>query len=385
MFSQAYGSMNIDGITVKHTEGEAIDSRSPHLTIKNVLYSNVTVNTGKLMRFRSPAYIDIDGITIEDVVTQNSDSDYAFDVSGYSTGSISVKNLVARNVSLTNTISFLYSSSTTTTTLHYENFTFEDFTLSNSASVIAYGVFRTANITGMVGNNLVTNQNSVGINSFIRNYYSSTSSSPQISQTISDILLDSSSISLLHMVNFDYDSVVPQSLVLTNATFQNSVIEMSLDIFTLYQMTTLGDYSVEFNDITFKNLSFTLESNLMNLQQQIKSALIIKNVEISDVNNAGITVKSYDTNDVSNNTLVNFENITASNVNGHSRSLISIYEGAEVTIRDSTFNYISNIGQGAVLFAGKRQAIVTFYNSQFHNNTSIDGGVFASESESMIK
>lgn len=93
----------------------------------------------------------------------------------------------------------------------------------------------------------------------------------------------------------------------------------------------------------------------MNLQQQADIALSIRNIEISDIVFLGITIESYNTNDFHNFTLVDIEKITATNVDGRTHSLLSVNKGAKVVVRNSTFSHVSNIGKGAVAYAGSEK------------------------------
>ncbi|CAI2370559.1 unnamed protein product [Moneuplotes crassus] len=123
----------------------------------------------------------------------------------------------------------------------------------------------------------------------------------------------------------------------------------------------------------------------MHLQQQSSSALVVRNIEISEVSSMGVTIESYDTNSVHNFTLVEIHNMTVFNVDGDLRSVLNINKGAIVSIMNSTFFNTSNIGNGPVIAAGKKNALVEVYDSEFYNNTSVEGGVMVTESGSTIK
>ena len=77
--------------------------------------------------------------------------------------------------------------------------------------------------------------------------------------------------------------------------------------------------------------------------------------------------------------------MNAQNIDGQFESLISLEEGAEIEIIESTFSFISNVIGGSVLHAGYKNAIAEIYDSVFSNNTSTEGGVFLTQSESVIK
>lgn len=64
---------------------------------------------------------------------------------------------------------------------------------------------------------------------------------------------------------------------------------------------------------------------------------------------------------------------------------MEINEGARVAIEHSTFQNIYTLEEGAVIFAGNREAEIIITNSTFTENYAITGGVFNIESSSVIK
>ena len=157
------------------------------------------------------------------------------------------------------------------------------------------------------------------------------------------------------------------------------------ELLNIYNLATAGSYTIEMNDITFRNISSDRESKLMYLQHQLDNPVVINNLNINDINFAGISVESYDSNQFGNETKVIINNMNASNVNGKSRSLFQINTGANVEVTGATIYYVNNYDEGAVMHAAKENAIGIFRSSNFYNNTSIEGGVFSSEHRSDIK
>lgn len=150
-------------------------------------------------------------------------------------------------------------------------------------------------------------------------------------------------------------------------------------------LATTGTYDIELSDISFQNLTFRRESNLMHLQHTLVNPVVITNLTISDIDFAGITIEEFEPGDLEGKTYVQIYNMEAHHVDGRERSLFNIYNSADVEVIDSTFNFIGNYNKGAVMFAGKEKAIATFRSSTFFNNTSVEGGVFSSEAESNIR
>ena len=133
-----------------------------------------------------------------------------------------------------------------------------------------------------------------------------------------------------------------------------------------------------------QNITFEQGGNLMLFQQQMDTPLVLSNSEISDILYGGITVKSFDLTNGEVKTKLTIENMTAEHCDGQFMSLINLEEGAEIEVYDSSFSFISNNFEGAVLLAGYRQAIADIYDSEFFNNTSIEGGVIMTKDESHV-
>ena len=78
-------------------------------------------------------------------------------------------------------------------------------------------------------------------------------------------------------------------------------------------------------------------------------------------------------------------NITATSLSGSSNSFITIDEGGQAYIYDSSFTNIDNTERGAVLNAGYQNSYTEVHNSTFKNNLSIYGGVANVQDGSVIK
>jgi hypothetical protein len=124
----------------------------------------------------------------------------------------------------------------------------------------------------------------------------------------------------------------------------------------------------------------------MNFQHQLSLGIQVNNVDIYNVTHAGIHVESTDFLGLSIDTKIKFSNISASLCDLKTTSLFVLKEGANIQVYDSTFSFISNTLYGSVAYAGYRKAVGEFYNSEFKNNTSVNGGgVFLTEEVSVIR
>ena len=142
---------------------------------------------------------------------------------------------------------------------------------------------------------------------------------------------------------------------------------------------------IALDHVEFNNITFIRSGHLVNFHHQTSDFVVLSNINISNIIYGSINVKSFDLSENGINTKVNFSSIYAQNIDGQFLSLITLEEGAQIEIHDSTFSFISNIIGGSVLQAGYRNTSVDIYDSVFSNNTSTEGGVFVSQSESVIR
>ena len=355
------------------------------VTFDNLVVKNSTVGNENLLDFFGIYHFQITNVIIEDsVITSNNLRDILninllFGLQG-TIDNIQIKNVeISSGHGLINLVGFNFNA------MVVQNIHFENITMKDSTTLLGYRALANINITGITGNKLIKSDDESDTSTLLRYYYTNTSTSVNSVQTFNDILIDDSTVTFLDLTKSDYSTAVTQSLVLTNFTYQNHQSESSSDLFKIYNLATAGSYTIELNDITFSNLTFNKESKLMHLQHQLDTSLVINNLKVSDIKFAGITIESFRLNEFSNSTRVIINNMTAFNVDGKSRSLININTGANVEIVDSVFYYVGNYDKGAVMYAGKESAVATFRSSTFYNNTSVEGGVFSSDSQSNIK
>lgn len=266
-----------------------------------------------------------------------------------------------------------------------EGLNVNNVTISENANILAYNSLDNVQISNVYAYEVHTLSGAGGANSIISNYYNPSADPMNSNQEIFDIVVRSSSATILGVSYPRYDASTGVSLVLSNLTYSDSVLVDQASLISFYQLASLGEFSLSMNDITFTNISSAVGGNLMNLQQQASSPILISNLLVSEVSEMTILVESYDTNDAHNYTHVSIQNMTAFNIDGGESSLISVNSGGNLSISDSVFYNISNTLSGAVLSAGKEKAIVSISNSEFYNNTSVQGGVFVTESESVIR
>ena len=203
--------------------------------------------------------------------------------------------------------------------------------------------------------------------------------------TLSVITIEYSSMSLLKLSNTAQTLAIDQYISISDVSYMHCLYEYSDDL--IYYSNIVSDSTLIMNldQFEFHNITFIRSGNLINFQHQTNNAVVMTNTSISNITYGSIHLKSIDLSENSVSTRVQFNNISAHNIYGKFLSLFSLEQGAEIKIHDSTFNFVSNIFGGSVIYAGYKNAIVNIYDSVFSNNTSTEGGVFLTQSESVIR
>ncbi|CAI2361643.1 unnamed protein product [Moneuplotes crassus] len=367
-------------------EGNVLRVMGPRAEIDGLLIENHTLTS--LSRFMisiiSANETSIKNLEIKNFTDESVFTDPLIQLTQYKTSDITLNNISIQDSMFQNKRALFGLSGSPESILDVDTLTFSNIDLYGDISLIEYTVFKQVTIQNI--HCLRTHSLKEGFPSYlINNDYSRDGSAPNNTQIFQNIVVEESTVPILLISKPDSLTNSTQSLQVSNVTYKNSESEFAFELIKVFKMSTIGSYSIIFEDITFRNLTFGKMSKLMYLQQQLQTPVTITNLNVFDIDFAGITVEAFKSNEVYNKTHVSITNMKVNNVDERSRSLFNLYKGAEVKITDSEFSFIGNYDRGAVLSAGKERTIATFRNCSFWNNTSIEGGVFDAESESIVK
>ena len=121
------------------------------------------------------------------------------------------------------------------------------------------------------------------------------------------------------------------------------------------------------------------------LQHQLLNQLIVQNSLFTNITAGIIYIESANKQKLDTPTKVKIINSTFSSINSQYGSLISMNKGGYLEVLSWTFSQITWLEEGAVIYAGFQRTTTIIQNSTFTNNTSVQGGVFNVDSESVIK
>ncbi|CAI2379456.1 unnamed protein product [Moneuplotes crassus] len=203
--------------------------------------------------------------------------------------------------------------------------------------------------------------------------------------TISVITVRSSQISFLSFNSIQGILSSAVHIGFSSLTFEDCAFTSSISMLSLGGLETKEEISFSFTGLTYQNISFISQGNLMKFQHQMNTPVAITNSTFTNISAGNIHIESANKNNQELTTRVAFSSCTFSQIDDNYGSLMEVYEGARVTIEDSNFQEIYTLEEGAVIFAGNRKAQIEIRNSTFRENSAVTGGVFNIESSSVIK
>lgn len=203
--------------------------------------------------------------------------------------------------------------------------------------------------------------------------------------SITDISYQNSSISLVSFNSFINFAFAPKMIFLMNMNFQNSNLVGKASIISTQNMETTLSVIPIFSNLTFTDISFSSTGNLISLGHQLIHNLTISDSNFININQGGIKILSSNLENFSLTTNVKLENITTDNIQQNEASFINVQQGGRLEISDSKFTNNYAYQEGAVLSAGTSNTITEIHNSQFMNNSALNGAVFSAKDESTLR
>lgn len=354
---------------------------SQHIEIKDIKFENVTLMSGTLL------FVAGDTVIMENVsfdLIAGIGNEYEGGIQVYPRISSNISNISVKNsISMPSSEGFMLVNSDTFGACIISDVVFESIRLVSTFSFIKLKKISNALVINITVKNIeksTENDFSVALIDL-----SSVSSSVDSNYSISNVYAEQSSVQILKVSAQKQKKNINTYLEVSNVTHIDSKVKTEEDIFSFEKITSNQTFTILIEDIIFRNLYFEVKGNLMNFQHQLSLAMQVNNLDIYNVTHAGIHVESTDPSGLDIDTKIKFVNITAALCDLKTTSLFVLKEGANIQVFDSNFSFISNILYGSVAYAGFQKAIGEFYNSEFKNNTSIDGGVFLTEEVSVIR
>lgn len=202
---------------------------------------------------------------------------------------------------------------------------------------------------------------------------------------IKGITVESSSISFLQFNSISGTLKSPILIEITNLIFRNCKFDSIISLISFGNVESQEPITFAISSLSFSNLTFTISGKLLEFHHQLKNVITVTNANFSDIQGGEIYVEAANKKNLASPTKVELSNFNVLNIDANYNSLIRANEGAELTIRNSTFQNVYTLEEGSVVFAGYQNAVITIRHSTFLNNYAVLGGVFNIESGSVVK
>ena len=264
-----------------------------------------------------------------------------------------------------------------------QNWIFQNLIVGSNNYLINTGSFKKLQIVNTLFQN-ITSQTSddYGNIMILINSIDLTSASNSL---VDNITVSDSKLGFIYFNTISGKTASAINFTISNINYKDWIIQSELDLISFGNIETQEDISFTMNNIQFNNVTFQKYGNLLSFKQQINKVLLLENSYFQNVVSAFIYIKVADKQNLNVTTKIRIYNTTFTNIDAQYGSLIEVNEGGYLEIDQSVFNTISCFEEGPILYAGLQKATVIITNSTFYNNTSIQGGVFKVDSESVIK
>ena len=147
---------------------------------------------------------------------------------------------------------------------------------------------------------------------------------------------------------------------------------------------TQEQFYTVFDQFTFSNMNFTSGGYLINFGQQTLTQTILSNMVLTNIFSGAIHLEAHNPN-LPFKTNVLIQNGKFENVNVDTNSIFLLNEGANLEIRNSSFNQISWLESGCLIYGSYQNTITTIYDSSFTNITAVKAALFLIEDASVMK
>ena len=218
-FPGSYATIEVKNIYVKNSGGAIVYFSAKSITTENIIYKNITVGAQKVLNLLGKQHLSVKNIVFEDAVISASSSTLLFNFH-FSIGQEAlVEDITIRNLDITSGQSLINLKGNNANSYIINNIVFENVTM-NDATLIGFQLMKNINISEISCSQVRSVGESVTKNALLRNFYSSTATSVNVSQYLNNIMIDDSSVSIISLTKSDYSTDLTQSFIMNNVTYK---------------------------------------------------------------------------------------------------------------------------------------------------------------------
>ena len=333
-----------------------------------------------LYYFASVQNITVKTINLQNITATGGSNDYFFLFDIINNGTVDVESVYMKNVNIGVQTGFYFSG--ILSKVSYKDMYFMQVYIGNNNKLMSTGQFSTINISNITFVDIYDQYSSddnnymLSIDTF--SLYKSSNSS------IKNIFIQTSEINFLKIQSVVGVTSTPVYLTINNITYQDCYFKFKKSLITFSSIETQQPLYASFDQITFSNISFVSGGYLMNFGQQTLTQVIVNNLVFTNIYSGTIHLESYNKN-IATQTNVLFQNGKFDTVDVSTNSVFLLNEGANLVIKNSTFNQISWTETGGVIYSSYQNTITEIYDSSFTNITAVKAALFLVEDGSVIR
>jgi hypothetical protein len=305
-------------------------------------------------------------VTIEHEVYADS-TDFGFNTYAFfNANEITFRNITHRNVNSVGSSSqyYIYTMINDGGNVIVEDLVFENlnvgvqkgFFVDGQMTSLTMSRLTYTNVTVGTGNNLINTGSFSVLQAEDIEFNTITNQTPEdennLMITIGDINLngaENSFISNIHVTNSEIDLILLSSIsgtttesisfTFTNITYENSTIDNIRDLIDFGGVESQQDFTFIIQDCAFTNIAFSKRGSMISFTHQLTNSLVLKNTVVQNITSGMIYIESGNRL-YPETTKVTMQNMTFSSIEANFVSLISVFEGSELTIEDSSFSNV---------------------------------------------
>ena len=174
--------------------------------------------------------------------------------------------------------------------------------------------------------------------------------------SISKILINDSQIGFINFNYVPYDTPISKSLSISDLIYTNWDFKSQYNLIVFDGIETTSDFKLILTRITFQNINFYFNGNLIYMNSQMKNQLLIQDSYANNVTGGSIWIESFNKKNTNINANIKLSNFTVNNLSSKYSSFIQNFEGGNLEITSSSFKYIMSYESGSVLTAGYQRS-----------------------------
>ena len=355
-------------------------SNMSSVTLSNSDFYNSLDFDHSLYHFTKVQNVTVQNISLQNITVTGASTNYVFLFDIINNGTVSIDMVYMNNVNIGMQTGFYFNGFLSK--VSYTNMYFTYIYIGKNSRMLSTGKFSSitmSNITFIY----IFDQYSTDSNNYIL-VFDVVNLNNAINSTITDIYIKTSRVNFYKMENVYGSTLNPIYMTFQNITYRDCYLRFKESLITFSNVDTQEQFYIIFDEFTFTNITFNSGGYLMNFGHQTLTQVVISNLIITDIYAGTIHLKAINLN-LPYKTNVLIQNGNFENVNSNTDSIFLLNEGANLEIRNSSFNQISCVNSGGIIYSSYQNTITSIYDSSFTNNTAVKAALFLIEDGSVIR